>query len=267
MGLPPDRQLRYVSTPLDDNWPSEEACPQWSEPGFHANLGAKWCGRLLYLSRMTRGDIATAVGRLSRQLRAWSRYTDHCLKRLISYLDTHDSYALEVTVEEGVPWHVRVFVDADHAGDPLSAKSTTGIATFVESDIGDTCGALGWQSKRQTSTAWSSGESELVALSEAARPAMIHQLIAEGITGHPVKLQFCDDSSACIGAVSKGYSSMMYVEKTQKVRLGGLHDIMKLPDVEPIKWPTDTNIADTFTKPLAREPFERHRDLLRIVAT
>ena len=123
MGLPPDRQLRYVSTPLDDNWPSEEACPQWSEPGFHANLGAKWCGRLLYLSRMARGGIATAVGRLGRQLCAWSRYTDLCLKRLISYLDTHDSYALEVTVEEGAPWHVRAFVDADHAGDAADSKS------------------------------------------------------------------------------------------------------------------------------------------------
>ena len=57
----------------------------------------------------------------------------------------------------------------------------------------------------------------------------------------------------------------MYIEKTQKVRLGALHDIMKLPGITLKKWPTDTNIADTFTKPLSREPFEKHRRLLCIV--
>ena len=163
-----------------------------------------------------------------------------------------------------MPWYLRVFVDADHAGDPLSAKSTTGVATFVHAENSLTNGCIFWQSKRQTSTSWSSGESEVVALSDAAKPALVHQLIAEGITDRVVPLEFCDDSSACIGAVNKGYSSMMHIEKTQKVRIGGLHDIMSLDNVPLIKWPTDTNSADPFTKPLAREPFELHRDLLGI---
>lgn len=262
MGLPEDRKLRYVSTPLDDSWPSEEACPNWSDPGVHAPSGAKWCGQLLYLCRMTRPDLSTAVGRLSRQLCAWTKYTDHSLKRLISYMDTHDDYSLVIKVEENVDWYIRTYVDSDHAGDPLSTKSTTGVATFIQSQEGDTEGALSWQSKRQTVTSWSSGEAEVVALSESAKPALIHQLLAEGVANRPIKLQFCDDSSACIGAVKKGFSSMAYMEKTQKVRIGELHDIMNLPNVDLIKWPTDTNVADMFTKPLPREPFEKHRGFL-----
>ena len=213
---------------------------------------------------MTRGDIAQAVGRLSRQLCSWTQYTDHSLKRLMCYLDTHDSYDLQVRVEENMSWYLRVYVDSDHAGDPLSAKSTTGIATFVTSTDGDTHGAISWQSKRQTATPWSSGEAEVVALSEAARPALIHQLITEGIRNQPTHVEFCDDSSACIGAVNKGFSSMMYIEKTQKVRIGALHDIVNLDNVSLIKWPTESNVADPFTKPLDKDSFEKHRGLLGI---
>ena len=267
MGLDLTKKLRYVSTPLDGTWPTEQQCPNWSDPGFHAPDGAKWNGRLLYLSRMTRGDIATAVGRLSRQLTAWTKYTDYCLHRLISYLDTHDSYELRVFATVGSDWDMQVYVDADHAGDPLSAKSTTGIATTIRSKDRYTRGTLGWGSRRQMATAWSSGESECVALSEATRPALVHLLVAEAIADRPVHLYVADDSSACIGAVMKGYSSMQYIEKTQKVRLGCLHDVYTQPGHTLIKWPTGTNTADTFTKPLEREPFEFHRNGLGIVHT
>ena len=58
---------------------------------------------------------------------------------------------------------------------------------------------------------------------------------------------------------------MEYVEKTQRVRLGALHDTFKLDGMELVKEPTATNIADIFTKGLDRETFQKHRDRLTLI--
>ena len=55
-----------------------------------------------------------------------------------------------------------------------------------------------------------------------------------------------------------------YKRPGPKVRLGALHDVVNLDNVTLEKEPTDTNVADTFTKPLDKVPFERHRDNLQL---
>lgn len=60
---------------------------------------------------------------------------------------------------------------------------------------------------------------------------------------------------------------MEYMEKTQRVRLGGLHEICcEAEGVSLNKEPTDTNVADTFAKALDREAFVRHRNNLHVVS-
>lgn len=159
-GMPAGRKLRYVSTPMCTE--SLAAVKDKDQPGERAHDCAKWNGKLLYLARMTRGDLSTAISRMSRHLSAWSRYADCIFLRIMQYLEHHTNYHLEYTVEVGAPWLLNLMADADHCGDPTSSKSTTGWIMYVRSvdPNGKTSAATNWSSKRQGATAWSSGESE-----------------------------------------------------------------------------------------------------------
>eukprot|EP00969_Alexandrium_andersonii_P148981 6587605-Alexandrium_andersonii.AAC.1 len=61
-----------------------------------------------------------------------------------------------------------LFVDADHAGEKATSRSTSGGVVFLEAAGGFRC-PIGWRSKRQSCTAASTGEAEIVAKSEGAR--------------------------------------------------------------------------------------------------
>lgn len=53
---------------------------------------------------------------------------------------------------------------------------------------------------------------------------------------------------------------MDYIEKTQRVRLAGLSELLVQPDGASLnKEPTESNVADLFTKALNRESFVKHR--------
>ena len=267
VGMPLDKKFRHVSTPMCGESLSMVDDP--NSEGRYASEAAKYAGKLLYLCRMTRPDLSTAVCRMSRHLHKWDKFADAILHRIIQYMDHYTEYHLEYIIEENMPWSMLLYVDADHNGDPTTSKSTTGFVMYIISKGGDTRAAITWGSKRQTSTAWSSGEAEVVALAEATRPSIKLQLLCRGIMhGTQEKNVFMDvqcDAEAAIGAVRKGYSSMEYMEKTQRVRLGGLHEMLcEADDVSLNKEPTDTNTADVFTKPLERESFVRHRQGLQV---
>ena len=201
-----DKKFRHVTTPMEEPYPNNLEDP--NADGDFKSACNMWVGKLLYLSRMTRADLATAVGRLSRYMHKWNKYADHSLHRLMQYIDHHQDYQLVFTIEVGKRYVLRLYVDADHAGDISTSKSTTGAVLYIASEDESTWCPIIWWSKRQGATAWSSGEAELVALSEAVRPAIKLQLLSSAISGREMPMQVRDDSSACIGAVRKRYSEI-----------------------------------------------------------
>lgn len=271
ISYPVERELRKVSTPMHVE--SIKHLLTSKVEGQRAAEAARWVGKLLYLSRMKRPDVHTAVCRLSRLISCWNEYADAVLHRIMEYLDHTSDLGLHFQVEVGVEYQITAFVDADHSGDPATSRSTTGWIIMMDNDLDESTKCLvSWLSKRQQATAWPSGEAEVVALSECSRPAIRTQLLTHGISGGNVaegeslkSMRIMCDANAAILAVRKGYSSMSYAEKTQRVRIGALkEELADAKDVQLEKVDSLENTADAMTKPLEYELFSKHRAAMQV---
>eukprot|EP00971_Amphidinium_carterae_P349860 6491266-Amphidinium_carterae.3 len=85
--------------------------------------------RLAYLS-LDRPDLAHAVKCLSRHMQKLAQSNLADLKRVGRYLHNHKCL-VNVYNRQSWPGKVTVTVDTDFAGDKVTRKSTTGVATFL----------------------------------------------------------------------------------------------------------------------------------------
>ena len=140
--------------------------------------------------------------------------------------------------------YLETYVDADHAGDPLCSGSCAGIVSMVHSACGGVKGTIGWCSRRQKSTA------EIVALGECMMDSMRTLTIAERIFDHSTMHPAIQGhSNAAFLAAAKGYTPMSYIDKTQKIRYGLIHDVaINCDQVVLRKCDTRFNTADVMTK-------------------
>ena len=83
----------------------------------------------------------------------------------MSYLSSTTEHVTIGTVTHSVEPQVFVFTDADFASGPWTSKSTSGI--FIAIATGESLFPVFWQSQKQSSTARSTSESELIAMSSA----------------------------------------------------------------------------------------------------
>jgi transposase InsO family protein len=119
-------------------------------------------GALTYLMTGTRPDIAYAVGVVSRKLENPTEDDWLRVKRVFRYLKGTISYGIRYNAN-CTRAIIEGYSDADHAGDDLTGRSTTGVTClFAE-------GVVSWLSQRQPSVAISTTEAEIVAASEGAR--------------------------------------------------------------------------------------------------
>jgi hypothetical protein len=88
-------------------------------------------------------------------------------------------------------FNLTAFSDADHAGDQVSAKSTSGGAQFLGENL------VSWSSKKQDCTALSTAEAEYVSLSTCCAQVlwMRTQLTDYGFTFDRIPM-YCDSKSA-----------------------------------------------------------------------
>lgn len=111
-------------------------------------------------------------------------------------------------------------------------------------------GTISWSSRKQNLVSISSTESEYYALSETAREVQwIIQLLKDfGITfNSPVKV-FCD-SQSCIKMIENEKFSNR--TKHIDVRCHHIKELLRLKMIELSYCPTNENVADMLTKPLA----------------
>ena len=69
------------------------------------------------------------------------------------------------------PWQTQAYCDASFA--PGGGRSRSGILVLLAEEVTNGASLLLWQSRRQTLTALSAPEAEVVALSEALMPAVV----------------------------------------------------------------------------------------------
>ena len=97
------------------------------EEGELAGNACKILMKCLWLARHARPDIIKAIGDLATKVQKWTRNCDKALFRMMCYI--HSTPGHRLVGKAGDPANVlklRLFVDADFAGDRLDCKSISG---------------------------------------------------------------------------------------------------------------------------------------------
>lgn len=122
-------------------------------------------GSLIHATVNTRPDCAYTVGSLAQYLSDPKYSHFQTLKRVLRYLKGTSSYGIKYQ-RQTKAHDLQGFSDADWAGDKDTRRSTSGYCFLL------TSGVISWGSKKQTSVALSSTESEYMALAKATAEAV-----------------------------------------------------------------------------------------------
>lgn len=223
------------------------------DPGYFRHNGGeklpdnvlyhKLVGALLYVATNTRPDIAAAVSILSRKTNCPAQQDWLELKRVVRYLVGTQEYQLRLASDRSKNLELVGYSDADWAGDTTDRKSTSG---FVF-QIGDA--SVSWASRKQACVTTSTMEAEYVALSEAAQETTwLRRLLAElGYTQRQPTI-INEDNRGCIDFVSLERQNKR--SKHIDTKFYHAKDLCTREVIQLRYCPTDSMIADVFTKPL-----------------
>lgn len=154
--------------------------------------------------------------------------------------------------------------DADFNGDKASARSTTGYYIELVGNHGKGV-PLSWASRRQTATATSTMEAEILSMTYCLKhDAIPIQTLLETITGRGVELQVMQDNNPVIMACRKGYSPhLRHMPRTHRTSIGFLKDLID-PDepeegtgaVRIVRASTTDHKGNCLTKALTVAPYK-----------
>ena len=189
--------LTKVTTPptIDEKLGEEEGTIR--EKNDALTQCRKYIGQMMWLTTRTRPDIAACLGILASLMVRRPKEVKNHLVCLWKYLWTTKDHAMctlpspdaarKLVVDNrsedmppsardgplscSSPLAVQTYCDASFA--PGGGRSRSGILVLLVDKFTNRASALLWQSRRQTLTALSAPEAEVVALSEALMPAII----------------------------------------------------------------------------------------------
>ena len=226
-------------------------------------------GCLSYHNAMVRPDITFAVQQFARFCNNPGQEHEEAVKRICRYLMKTRSQGLVLKPDKTKG--LECYVDADYAGswtklsshDPLSTHSRTG---FYITYAG--CPIL-WKSKVQSLIALSTTEAEYIALSTALREViaiirLLEDLKSQGFPIHGstpvIKCKTFEDNMSCISLAISHKTRPRTKHLCIKLHHFRSYVVNKIISIEYAS--TKDQIADIFTKPLARPQFSKLRDLL-----
>ena len=234
--------------------------------GELAGNACKVLMKCLWLGRLARPDIVKPIGDLATQVQKWSKNCDKALYRLICYIHTTLGHRLVGTVGDAADtlW-LRLYVDADFAGDRLDAKSTSG--GFLVLYGKNTFFPLTWICKKQTAVSRSTTEAEVISLA--------HSLFAEAlptlqlwcqILGRDVTLEVLEDNEATIKIIRKGGSAKLrHVSRTHKINLASTYEQFQDPCIKLEYVNTKEQVADVFTKAIPPQGWDHALRLMGLL--
>ncbi|XP_075479527.1 secreted RxLR effector protein 161-like [Primulina tabacum] len=211
-------------------------------------------GSLMYLTA-TRPDLMFAVSLISRFMARPTQLHFAITKRILRYLKGTVDHG--VFYKRGGTSDLVAFTDSDYAGDIGDSKSTSGYVFMM-------CGgAVAWSSRKQPIVTLSTTEAEFVAAAACACQAIWMRRILKEI-GHVQDdgmLLMCDNTST----IKLSKNPVLHGRsKHIRVRFHFLRDLTKEGAVELVWIGTRDQLADSMTKPLKLEDFQRIREKLGI---
>ena len=174
---------------------------------------------------MARYDLLNPVCRLASLITKWDALCDKRLHRLVCYINS--SLDVKMVGWVGDPTgslYPMLFADADFAGCPYTARSTTG--GYLSLWGKDTRFPIAAVCRRQQCTSHSTPEAEIVAADTALRTIGIPALELWSIVLNDEKLilQFQEDNSTMITVMKTGKNpTMRHLNRTHRVSIHWLH--------------------------------------------
>jgi hypothetical protein len=214
-------------------------------------------GSLMFAAIVSRPDIAYAVNKLSQYSSNPALTHWNLAKRTLQYLYTTRNSELRLG---GGDLCLHAYSDADFTGDNEDRKSTGGYTVFLG------IGAISWSSRKQTTVALSSTESEYIALSEAAREVMwIGHFLQELNIIYEEPTVIFEDNQGTIAFASnqRALRRMKHIE----VKYHFVRHLIENGTIQLQYCSTNEMIADIFTKPLSPSTHLYHTQRLGITSS
>ena len=211
-------------------------------------------GSLLYLAMATRPDIAHSVGVLSKFNSCPSETHLTAAKRVIRYLKGTADYGI-VYGKSGSD--TIGYTDASWGDDNDDRHSTTGVV-FLSSG-----GPINWLSKRQTTVALSTAESEYIALFEGTKEAVWLRQLYNSIgqqSSTPLTIRVDNTSADAIANNSKSSKRVKHMD----IKYHFVREAIADKAIATSYCSTECMLADILTKSLPRPRFMTLRDMLGV---
>jgi hypothetical protein len=252
------RDARSVDTPMvaglqlrrpDPSAPEPPEVLKWRLQTPYREL----VGSLMYLAVATRPDIAFAVGRLSSFLNCYTPDHWSAAVRVLRYLKGTPSLSLTLGCTRRPS--LIGYSDSDYANCPDTSRSISGHCHSLGA------GMISWSSKKQKVVADSSCYAEYIALHDASHETIFLRQLLDGIgLAEPNATPLhCDNDAASRLAEDHVWHPQV---KHIRVKYHSIRQLVANGEVSVTRVRSCDNVADIFTKPLARTDFERLRTYL-----
>jgi hypothetical protein len=240
-----------LATPMDPNVTLRKVPAD--APEAPADLRGQYqsmIGGLMYAAICTRPDIAYAVTTLSQYSSNPGPEHWSACKRVFRYLSGTRSYGLVYgnTRDDGVI--STGYSDADYAANPDDRKSISGYAFMLGG------AAYAWSSKKQTTVATSSTEAEYTALAHATRFAIWSRYLLDEmgcLQNNPTVIHEDNQAALALARDPQFHARSKHFD----VQNHFVREKIENGIIEPVYCTTEDQLADIFTKPLARPKHDK----------
>ena len=241
------KDLRKVGTPfVDENIIPDADCER---PGTLGEAACSILMKALYGGRLARADVLKAITELGAYVSNWTVACDVKMHRLFCYLYHNlDEYMMMIIGDDTDKLELKLYTDADLAGEKAHTRSTSGNLLAIEGP--NSFAPIGFQVKTQKATAEATCESEICSLNLGLRGTGIAALdLWEVILQRKLVLHVQEDNEAAIKVVRKGYSpALRFLHRTQNVRLSWLYEVFQSDFAKLHHCASERMRADPLTK-------------------
>ena len=212
-------------------------------------------GALVHTSNWIRSDLALAVSIASQFMAnpGWEHWA--FIQIVVQYCFGSADASLVLHGWGDTVLSLFGYSDSDYSGDEDTRRSRTGFAWYLNRCL------ISWGSKLQLSVSLSTAEAEYQALSAAAQEMVfIRTLLSEFGINFLKPIPLFSDNKACI-AIAHNPVSHKYTKHID-IRMHFVRELITRGVLQVLYVETKNNVADIFTKPLAKAVFRMHRDYL-----